>query len=347
MNDKTNCDGVGENDVDGIIGAGSVGCGIAACMARTNDLPYYFLTHTARQARVLNKQGINVCGKLGNFNVVSEQCFAVSNFDKFPSCTLVLIAVKAITLEEILKTMRQYREKFANACIVLLQNGIGVADIAVKYFPPAQLFQMRVATGFSLVDDASVYVTTVGEPLLIGSAFGGVIERRYEQTLLRFCQRLKSGGLPAFLSPDVRGAVLAKALFNLCVNAPSAICNSNIGGLDRELVRGIAREAHWILNLKTEGLLAKTVGAFEQYWCRLTDELIPLTSRHFPSMYQDVKAKRRTEIGFLNGKIVQYAKEFDINVPYNAYTCQRILEYEQSLLTRRVLLKNAAFSPMF
>ena len=39
---------------------------------------------------------------------------------------------------------------------------------------------------------------------------------------------------------------------------------------------------------------------------------------HKPSMLMDIEGKRRTEIDFMNGKIVEYGKQAGIETPYNA-----------------------------
>jgi len=42
-------------------------------------------------------------------------------------------------------------------------------------------------------------------------------------------------------------------------------------------------------------------------------------SRHYPSMAQDVRGKRKTEIDSLNGAIARYGQELGIPTPANDY----------------------------
>jgi len=60
------------------------------------------------------------------------------------------------------------------------------------------------------------------------------------------------------------------------------------------------------------------------------DEAVTHASGHRPSMLQDVLARRLTEIGVLNGGIVQRGREAGIPVPLNQAVTALVNGLEQS-----------------
>jgi 2-dehydropantoate 2-reductase len=61
-------------------------------------------------------------------------------------------------------------------------------------------------------------------------------------------------------------------------------------------------------------------------------KLVPATARHWPSMWQDLQAGRRTEIEALNGAICRYGATAGVATPYNDAISRlgRFLEYKPS-----------------
>ncbi len=55
----------------------------------------------------------------------------------------------------------------------------------------------------------------------------------------------------------------------------------------------------------------------EDYSKILFNHLIPLTASHKPSMLQDIEKRKRTEIDYLNGMIVQMSKDTGLQSPVN------------------------------
>ena len=60
----------------------------------------------------------------------------------------------------------------------------------------------------------------------------------------------------------------------------------------------------------------------------LKDKLIPSTASHFPSMLQDLKRGRRTEIGALNGAIRRLGEKYGVETPENKRIEEAVLAKE-------------------
>ncbi len=58
--------------------------------------------------------------------------------------------------------------------------------------------------------------------------------------------------------------------------------------------------------------------------------VIKNTGENINSMLSDVRNKKKTEIDFITGKIVSFADQLDITVPYNKEVYKEILALERS-----------------
>jgi 2-dehydropantoate 2-reductase len=58
------------------------------------------------------------------------------------------------------------------------------------------------------------------------------------------------------------------------------------------------------------------------------ERLLPPTAGHESSMIQDIRLKKKTEIDFLNGAIVNLGKKINTDTPYNSlvYNMLKVLE---------------------
>ncbi len=70
----------------------------------------------------------------------------------------------------------------------------------------------------------------------------------------------------------------------------------------------------------------------EKYLDVLHAELLPRTAAHESSTMQDIRARRRTEVDFLNGMIVRLGKAHNVPVPVNMLMLNAIKAIETSYL---------------
>jgi len=125
-----------------------------------------------------------------------------------------------------------------------------------------------------------------------------------------------AGGLRALALPDLRPAQWSKLIFNATVNSVSALT-----GLPHD-AHFAARArfsdlGHLVRDLVDEGKAVAVAAGVELHddpW-----EMNVLATqrghRHFPSMLEDVEARRPTEVELINGALVREAERLDVPVP--------------------------------
>ena len=86
-------------------------------------------------------------------------------------------------------------------------------------------------------------------------------------------------------------------------------------------IREIVKEAFAVTDRSGVKLPWKSA---DEYLAYLKDVQLPSTAAHHSSMYQDIKAGRKTGIDFLNGAVVSGAEKLGLQAPYNAFISEEI-----------------------
>jgi len=118
--------------------------------------------------------------------------------------------------------------------------------------------------------------------------------------------------LKTTLSNDIKKEVWNKLIVNCVANPLSAIFNVKNYEIAADSLRTVR---HNIVKECVE--VAKAEGiTFPEHLEEKIDEKIS-TYTNFSSMYQDIVKGKRTEIDFLNGKVVELGKKHHITTPVN------------------------------
>lgn len=80
------------------------------------------------------------------------------------------------------------------------------------------------------------------------------------------------------------------------------------------IIEGIVREAFAVSAAEGVVLPQKSADEYLEY---LRTQKIPPTAAHYSSMYQDITAKRLTEVDYINGAIVRLGQKHGISTPVN------------------------------
>ena len=164
-----------------------------------------------------------------------------------------------------------------------------------------------------------------GGDLLIGSPNGGPLPKA--DTL---CSALTLGGLPSAAAANINREVASKFVYNCVVNPLSAITAACLGKAAaqrewRPVVEGIVNEVFAVLEAERHTTIWPNATTFVRAFY---EELLPRTSSHFSSMYRDLNNGCKTEIGFLNGAVVEIGKKHHIATPWNKLVANAIRRVE-------------------
>jgi len=312
----------------GFIGSGSIGSLFGGCLASVhtdaNPLEIFFFCRRGH-AKIINKHGIKIYNDKGNLTLTNIKAFEnaedftkISINDKKYKLDYLFLTTKTYDSE---RAMIQYKELINSSnWLIILQNGIGNEELVKKYCEKNKIIRIITSHGALLKEYGRVYHTGVGF-----TKMGFVYLKPQKQNHSRYKSgylklnmlknRLDAGGLETEIVDDIIKYTWEKAFVNIGINALGALTRLNNGKLLeneklKQLMSAAVMEALEVAKLECTELSDKD-------YVRLMYSVAEKTYNNKNSMLQDVLKENLTEIDFLNGRIVNLAKELGIKVPIN------------------------------
>jgi 2-dehydropantoate 2-reductase len=226
---------------------------------------------------------------------------------------VILLCVKAFHTQEACRRVKGLLAP--QGLIVSVQNGLGNLEIIAAEFGPEHTIGARVIFGAQVMRPGLVRVTVYAEPVLLGAIASGSPQPILVQTV----EDLNRAGIPTRQVDDILPHLWGKVLYNCALNPLGAILGVPYGTLGndpqtRELMRSIIEEIYQVAAAR--GVRLGHTDA-DSYFKFFMERLVPATADHWPSMWQDLHAGRRTEIEALNGAICRYGEAAGVATPYN------------------------------
>ena len=230
---------------------------------------------------------------------------------------ICLITTKSYDLESVCNEYKPVLNKIP--IIGLIQNGIGNEEILKKHFQNSTIFRITTSHGAMRFEEDPTHVIHAG----IGKTSICQIYPLYEdlpvekeQILKEFSENLQNAGFELELNRNPMETIWRKALTNIGINAIGALTHLTNGELLKSeilsnLIRKTINEAIIIAN--------KLKIPLDPYFDYVQNafKILKNTAPNKNSMLQDVLRKNKTEIEFLNEKIVNYGKKLYISTPIN------------------------------
>jgi len=208
--------------------------------------------------------------------------------------------------------------------LISIQNGIGTENLLRKTYPDNTVLRGITTIGVCKLEPGVVDFT--GE----GKTFIGYQTAAEEQKARKIVEIMKTSRINAFIEPNIQGAVFTKTIVNCALNPLTAIHqvkNKEIYNQIslRKQAKILAEEA-WAVTkaLKIKLLTDDPI--------KMTFDIIKKTGENTSSMLTDILNKRKTEIDFLNGKIISLGLKEEITVTNNQEIYDKILTIEKSFL---------------
>lgn len=143
----------------------------------------------------------------------------------------------------------------------------------------------------------------------------------------KIAECFESANMAVDLRDDIESFVWSKLAFAASMAPLTAITGLRVGGViafeeGRALMTGIIDEIVTVAAAK--GIALERDAVLERAVATFTD-----IAEHTPSMAADVQAERRTEIGALNGAVVEEAERLGIDAPVNRVISRLVRLIEQ------------------
>jgi 2-dehydropantoate 2-reductase len=315
-----------------IIGAGAIGCGSGALLARAGHA--VTLVGRPDQVAAIRDAGLHIEGCLGSFTVHPD---ATERLDSPPE--LALLTTKT---QDVAEAARAHRDVLRDVPVVSIQNGLRGPDLAAAELSPDQVFAgVTLMTG-SYLTPGRVHLQARGWLVI-----GRLNQDHTADGRPRAIAAVLADALPTSESGNIRGVQWLKLILNLN-NSLSAVT-----GLDT--ARQFADPVLPRLGIR---LMREALDVADRASVRL--ESLPDTSVHLirlgrwvpvglaarmaarkaralrfsgaalSSTLQSILRGQPTEIDYLNGEVVRLGERVGVPTPLNARAVELVHEVERT-----------------
>ena len=291
-----------------VVGGGVIGSLYAAHLASVAEV--WVLTRRAEHARALEEEGLRVSGK----HDFTASLRATADPAELPELDLAILATKATQLDGAAAALGGLAP---GATVMTIQNGLGAEEIVRRHGD----WQIVSAVTFMSGDrHADTHVEYELDTATWMGPYAGT-DTPYER-VREVEQLLRDAGLEAQAFPDLLPAQWSKLIFNATVNTVSAL--TQLGHVElfarEEKLTDLGHLVHDLMDEGRRVAAAAGVELHEDPW-----EMNVLAVRrgetqasdyaHVPSMLEDVRAARQTEVDFITGALVREAERLGVPVP--------------------------------
>ncbi len=286
-----------------IVGCGAVGSLFAANLAGLDDVEVWAFDLNEAHVRAINENGLQLCGAgaaLGHPRATTDP-------NQLPQCDFGIVATKAMHADAAIAATGH---AFAGGAVASVMNGVGNEETIARHVE--RVIRGTTFPAGKILEPGVVQWDVKGEtslgPFEPQPAGSDEIER-----LADACTR---AGMPTAAVADARPAQWRKVIFNASTNPVGALTGLTHGRLCedkalRALVSGLVNEGkavataqEIVLDADPEALIDHAAKPEVAYG-------------HKASMLQDVEARRRTEIDYLNGGIARFGRQLGVPTPLN------------------------------
>ena len=292
-----------------VLGAGAMGSIIGACLSRGGQEVVLVDPYREHMDRIA-AEGLRLTFGYVTETVRMQTC---TNPKEAGPVDVVVLLVKGFMSETAIRGAWGLFGEDTFVCT--LQNGLGNAETLEGLFPKDRILQGVMHLTGHLAGPGEV----VGAKYWTTDIYLGSLAKEGPAATIakEMAKHLSDGGLVAETKADVEQDIWKKALVNACLNAPCGVLRLRGGEYfshpeGRRLAEDIAGEIAAVAVARGLPIDVDAAMSYMEMGTRARSE-------HYPSMAQDMRHKRKTEIDSLNGAIARYGRELGIPTPANDY----------------------------
>lgn len=282
-----------------LIGMGAVGTVYGNLLYNNYGSSFAVIADESRKDK-LKKNGFTLNGNAFYPNIASNN----ENY----KYDLIIFAVKNYQLEGAIEDVRNFVGE--NTILITFLNGVTAREKIQETYP-----NNKVLYGLSMKIDAirtdDGVVNTVNGEIHFGEADNTVISEEVQAVIDCF----NKSGIQNKVFPDMIRMVWIKFMLNVGVNQVTAVTKAPYGKVtsietNLKLFREAMKEVLKIAKASNIDLRDEDV-----------EEFVVLMSNFSPngktSMLQDIEAKRKTEVDYFAGTVIEIGKKLNIPTPVN------------------------------
>lgn len=283
-----------------LIGMGAVGTVYGNLLYKSYGNDFYVICSDSRKDKLI-ENGFKLNNELFYPKVISPN-------DETIKMDLIIFCVKNYQLEDSIEDVRKFVSD--NTIMITFLNGVTARDRILKAFPNNKvLYGLSMRIDAERVDDG--VINTENGEIQFGNADNTVIAPE----VLAVQECFNKSKIKNVVFQDMIRTIWRKFMLNVGVNQITAVTKAPYGKstsieTNRIIFKEAMEEVLKIAKAKNIDLRKEDVDGF-----------LELMSSFSPngktSMLQDIEAKRKTEVDYFAGTVVELGKELNIKTPVN------------------------------
>jgi 2-dehydropantoate 2-reductase len=303
-----------------VVGIGATGSVLAAALL--GEQPDTILVEPRSDVReALVQDGLEISGVV-SYQVPAHRVVAGITDLRDMSPDVVFVNTKTSSLPQVLDGLSGVFRPGMK--IVSAQNGLGTEDLIAERFGSEAALRMTLNYGASILEPGRVETTFFNRPNYLGA-----VADESREAGEGLSAALTGGGLDTQYVGDVKPYVWKKMLIKCTMASICAVTDRTIkDALDfpptREIADACFQEFLAVAEAMGYPLGQETLAQGLAY--------LEKVGGHKDSMCYDIAKKLPTEIDFLGGKVVEYAREKGVPVPFYTVMTDLVRALEDSYL---------------
>jgi len=305
-----------------VFGAGGIGSVLGGFLARMgHDVS---LVGRDWHLDAVRKQGLVITGIWGDYRIKAFQCYRAAADIPKKDFDMVLLTVKSYDTAKAVDELLPFLGE--KTTLISFQNGLGnIETILEKGVKPENYLIGRVIFGVDL-EPGIVKVTVSADDIRIGE-LPGVDSKLGAFQAARIFSLAK---VPAQPVPNILTYIWSKVIYNCALNGICSLHEMPYGKIlefedTRKAMERVVEECYAV---GTKKGIKLDPPDYHDFIDLLKAKLIPSTAAHYPSMLQDLRRHKRTEISALNGGIRRLGETLGIPTPENKRIEEAVLARE-------------------
>jgi 2-dehydropantoate 2-reductase len=306
-----------------VVGIGATGAVLAAALLN-QKFETMLVDPMPGLGETIRRTGIRISGEVDYRVSVPNFVDRIGLMKSF-NPNLIFLSTKTFHLPRVLEELKGvFRD---GTKIVSTHNGLGTEDVIAETFGVDAAFRMTLNYGVSLKGPGEVEMAFFNRPNHLGGLTAG--NKALGSRIAGF---FTTGGLDTEYVDDIKLYVWKKMVMKCTMASISAVTNRTLKQIldfppTREIADNCFNEALAVARAQGydlgEDYLRKALGYLEK------------AGAHKDSMCYDIEHKTPTEIDFLGGKVVEYARKLGISTPYYIAMTNLVKAMEDSCLRAR------------
>jgi len=292
----------------GVLGAGAMGSSLAVVAARFATV--VMVVRNPQRAAQIFERGVETKGRIaGAARPIVVR--SVADLEAVGGVGTLFIATKTTAIPSVCADIDPVLDRISEGSrpvrVVSYQNGVEPGRQIMRLLPDAGVLRMVLNYGGTMDRETGLVHVGMHDP----PHSVGCLDPELVPDCEALAERLTRADFPTVYDEHIERRVWEKAILNAAMSPVAALVDSTIGEVIRSPSRTVVEH---LLRECIEVAAAEGITLCDEFE-HIAWEMFEAGGEHLPSMVNDIREGRESEVGQLNRQIIEHARSKGVAVP--------------------------------